>query len=89
MFFSFVCCYLFVQLSDSNDSYTPLQRPNTSTSTRETASSLPSSLGTSGITKMEDASELEESLAESDSDSGSDCDFSNARNRKNKKKILK
>ncbi|XP_031617772.1 phosphorylated adapter RNA export protein [Contarinia nasturtii] len=77
------------ELSDSNDSYTPLQRPNTSTSVRETASSLPSSLSTSGITKMEDASELEESLAESDSDSGSDCDFSTARNRTNKKKVPK
>lgn len=37
---------------------------------------------------MEDASELEESLGESDSDSGSDCDFS-SRNRPNKKKVVK
>lgn len=54
----------------------------------ETASSLPSTLVTSIATKMEDASELEESLGESDSDSGSDCDFS-AGNRPNKKKVFK
>lgn len=88
--FSFLSFFHFlIQLSDSNDSYTPLQRPNTSIAGRETASSLPSSLNTSGITKMEEASELEESLAESESDSGSDCDFSNARNRSNKKKVPK
>lgn len=80
---------IFPQLSDSNDGYTPLQRPNTSTTTRETASSLPSSLGASGITKMEDASELDESLPESDTDSNSDCEFSTVRNRPNKKKVLK
>lgn len=78
-----------LQLSDSNDGYTPLQRPNTSTTIRETASSLPSSLGASAITKMEDASELDESLPESDTDSNSDCDLSTVRNRQNKKKVLK
>lgn len=78
-----------MQVSDSNDGYTPLQRPNTSTSTRETASSPPSALGASGSIKMEDASELDESLPESESDSNSDCEFPTVRSRPNKKKILK
>lgn len=63
-----------LQLSDSNDSYTPLQRPNTSM--REMASSLPTSLS---VTKMDEASEVE-SLAESES-SGSESDFTNDRKR--------
>lgn len=61
-----------LQLSDSNDSYTPLQRPNTSM--REMASSLPTSLS---VTKMDDTSEVE-SLAESES-SGSESDFTNGK----------
>lgn len=55
---------------------------------RETASSLTTTITANNITKMEDASELEESLAESDTDSGSDCDFQN-RNRASKRKIVK
>lgn len=79
-------CNLF-QLSDSNDGYTPLQRPNAS-SGREAASSLPSSLGASGTNKMDDGSDLEESLDSADSESGSDYEFVNV-NRTAKKKPLK
>lgn len=45
-------------------------------------------MGTSGITKMDDGSDLEESLEESDSESGSDYDFPNV-NRAAKKRPLK
>lgn len=72
-----------LQLSDSDDSYTPLQRPNTSM--REMASSLPTSLS---VTKMDEASEVE-SLAESES-SGSESDFANGKRPTSvKKKVVK
>lgn len=84
---AFLCAILMIfQLSDSNDGYTPLQRPNASRP--EVASSLPSSLGTSGITKMDDGSDLEESLDSADSESGSDYEFHNV-NRIAKKKPFK
>lgn len=80
-----LCVFLFSewQLSVSNDSYTPLQRPNTSM--REMASSLPTSLS---VTKMDETSEVE-SLAETES-SGSESDFANSKRATSvKKKTVK
>lgn len=60
--FLFIRSFPF-QICDSDDAYTPLQRPGVPDNVNQAIASA------SNVTKMEDASELDESLAEQSSDS--------------------
>lgn len=73
------------QISDSDDGYTPLSRPNPVVSGSPVVTTV-----TSSVSKMEEASDKDESLPEASSSDDSDSDQGpRGKNRKSKLRYLK